>query len=270
MIQFFQNFNGLKIYFSAFVVVVVVTTCFASCSSVERTIVLPPEIEGASFIGNDACKECHEPITRQFGSSPHGRYDKGDVKWAAHTGCESCHGPGSLHARSSENRQALIVNPGKDPASCFQCHLDIHMQFRLPNHHRVIEGIMNCVQCHDPHGPDIMRPEGSGLAFARLNESCGECHREQTRPFIYEHEAMREGCTTCHNPHGTFNSKMLVQNDVNLCLKCHAQIQGGGAGPGEIYIGKVPHSALIRQGTCWSAGCHTAVHGSNVHPRMLY
>jgi hypothetical protein len=32
----------------------------------------------------------------------------------------------------------------------------------------------------------------------------------------------------------------------------------------------VPHAARLRQGGCWSAGCHTAVHGSNVHPRMLY
>jgi hypothetical protein len=23
-------------------------------------------------------------------------------------------------------------------------------------------------------------------------------------------------------------------------------------------------------GTCWSAGCHTAVHGSNFNPRQLY
>jgi hypothetical protein len=23
-------------------------------------------------------------------------------------------------------------------------------------------------------------------------------------------------------------------------------------------------------GTCWTAGCHTAVHGSNVDPRLRY
>jgi hypothetical protein len=39
---------------------------------------------------------------------------------------------------------------------------------------------------------------------------------------------------------------------------------------GETYIGVVPHRAFLGQGACWSAGCHTAIHGSNMHPRMLY
>jgi hypothetical protein len=32
----------------------------------------------------------------------------------------------------------------------------------------------------------------------------------------------------------------------------------------------VPHAQFLIRGTCWSAGCHTAVHGSNVNPHMLY
>jgi hypothetical protein len=26
----------------------------------------------------------------------------------------------------------------------------------------------------------------------------------------------------------------------------------------------------LRIGTCWTAGCHTAIHGSNVDPRLRY
>jgi predicted CXXCH cytochrome family protein len=81
---------------------------------------------------------------------------------------------------------------------------------------------------------------------------------------------MREGCAVCHNPHGSINRKLLVASDPNLCLRCHAQVQGPGVGSSEIYIGKVSHTVFLRQGTCWSAGCHTAVHGSNINPRMLY
>jgi predicted CXXCH cytochrome family protein len=109
-----------------------------------------------------------------------------------------------------------------------------------------------------------------GLAMARVNETCAECHREQTRPFVFEHEAMREGCTVCHNPHGSVNRMMLVQSDLNLCLRCHAQTQGPGVPPGEFIIGRSPHGALMQMGTCWSAGCHTEVHGSSVHPKMLF
>jgi predicted CXXCH cytochrome family protein len=240
----------------------------SACSTVQRTVVVPPEIEGATYVGNKVCADCHTNIARWFPGSPHARFYKDDPKWYGMTGCESCHGPGSKHVAAGGGRK-LIVNPGKDPASCFQCHLDVHAAFNLPQHHPVTEGKMNCVQCHDPHGHDIMKPAG-GLAMARLNQSCAQCHREQSRPVVYEHEALREGCTVCHSPHGSINSKMLVERDMNLCLKCHAQIQGPSVGPDELFIGKVPHSAFLRQGTCWSAGCHTAIHGSNINPLMLY
>jgi predicted CXXCH cytochrome family protein len=238
----------------------------SSCASVERTAVSPLTIEGATFVGNSQCVDCHTNISRQFPSSPHGRFHKDDVKWASNTGCESCHGPGSKHVAVGGGRGRFIINPGKDATSCFQCHLEVHAEMNLPSHHPVIENRMNCVQCHDPHGHDIHKPSG-GLAMARLNQSCGECHREQARTFVYEHEAMREGCTTCHNPHGSINRKMLVEADNNLCLKCHAQIQ---AAPGQVVLGKLDHSEFVRGRSCWAAGCHSAVHGSNINPKLQY
>jgi predicted CXXCH cytochrome family protein len=241
-----------------------------ACSSFTGTALAPPEIPGATFVGNKACYECHTNYVRAFPSSPHARVHVPGASLAGQTGCESCHGPGSQHVAAGGGRGKFIINPGKKPDACFKCHLDTQAEFNLPQHHPVIEGRMNCVQCHDPHGGDIFKPAG-GLAMARLNQSCAQCHREQTRPFVFEHEAMREGCTACHNPHGSINRKMIVQPDSNLCLRCHAQVQGGGAlSAGEIYIGKVPHAAKMQSGGCWAAGCHTAVHGSNIHPRMLF
>ena len=129
---------------------------------------------------------------------------------------------------------------------------------------------MNCVQCHDPHGQDIMKPK-AGLAMSRLNETCAQCHREQTKPAIFEHPALREGCTSCHNPHGSINSKLLAVRDSNLCLRCHAQVQGPATGgAGHIFIGNKDHTTFLRYGTCWSSGCHAAIHGSNTQPYFLY
>lgn len=185
---------------------------------------------------------------------------------AGRTGCESCHGPGSKHVEAGGGLGASIVNPNRDPDACYVCHQDIHAAFSLPAHHPVPEGRIACSQCHDPHGFEIRQPS-KGLAMARQNESCTQCHRDQTRPFLYEHAAMREGCTVCHSPHGSVNQKLLVQNDANLCLKCHSQLQFK---TGSIMVGKQDHAQLIRMGTCWSSGCHTAVHGSNVNPKLQY
>lgn len=239
-----------------------------SCTGTRTAVVAPPSISGAKFVGAESCATCHESISKVFPGSIHARMHPVAGADGMNTSCESCHGPGSLHvdAGGGTTFRRLIVNPGKSAESCFQCHVGVRAEFHLPTRHPVIEGHMNCADCHDPHGQEIMKPAG-GLAAARLNQSCAQCHREQTRKFVFEHEAMREGCTTCHQPHGSVNDKLLVQRDANLCLKCHAQVAGAG---GKVVIGKVDHSLSLRQGHCSTVGCHTAVHGSNIHPKLLY
>ena len=32
---------------------------------------------------------------------------------------------------------------------------------------------------------------------------------------------MREGCVTCHDPHGSTNERMLVAKPPFLCQRCH-------------------------------------------------
>ncbi len=246
---------------------VLLPVLLSSCSTLSSTATSPPTIEGATFVGNQICADCHTNIVRRFPASPHGRFYRArGLAMAGTTGCESCHGPGSKHVAAGGGRGKFIVNPGKDPGACFQCHLEISAEFHLPQHHPVVEGKMNCVQCHDPHGSDIFKPTG-GLAMARLNETCAQCHRQQCRPFVFEHPALREGCTVCHAIHGSVNAQMLIEPDVNLCLRCHSQLQ---ATPGLVQIGKVDHSTFLRFGTCWNAGCHSSVHGSNVNPKFLY
>jgi predicted CXXCH cytochrome family protein len=240
----------------------------SSCTASRRTLVLPREIPGATYVGNQACSVCHTNYVRAFPPSPHSALHVEHASVVGQSGCESCHGPGSLHAQAGRAGTQLIINPGKDPGACFECHLESRFEFSLPYHHHVPEGRMNCVQCHDPHGMDILKPAG-GLMLSRLNQNCGQCHREQTRPFVFEHEALREGCTVCHQPHGSANAKMLTDPDQNLCLKCHAQTQAPGSS-GTIYIGKIPHTGFLTQGTCWAAGCHSSIHGSNVDPRMRF
>jgi predicted CXXCH cytochrome family protein len=237
-----------------------------SCSTIPSTVLAPQTIPGAAFVGDKACADCHAQISRVFSSSPHARIGLVSPERAGLTGCESCHGPGSLHVSGGGDR-ARILNPGKDPTRCLECHRAVEAEFHLPQRHPVLEQKMNCAQCHDPHGSDMMKP-ASGLAMARVNETCAPCHRDQTRPVVFEHPAMREGCTICHTPHGSINAKLLVQRDANMCLRCHAQVRSPVSNA--FFIGNVDHTSFIRMGACWSSGCHTAVHGSNVDRRLRY
>jgi predicted CXXCH cytochrome family protein len=272
---------------------VALTVILLSCSTTNRTILAPPSIPGAEFVGSEECKTCHEEIARDFRTATHARLQrtkteivnksggKGSeakgttVKQSIDMGCESCHGPGSLHVKSGGGAHT-IVNPGKSPEACFQCHLEVRAQFQLPHHHPVLEGKMSCADCHNPHkgiaikggGTNIQQTlKAGGLAFLSRNETCFECHTQQRGPFVYEHEALRQGCVVCHSPHGSVNQRLLNERNATLCLKCHFQEQRS---PGQIFIGDVNHSSFLQQGTCWSAGCHEEPHGSNVTPLLRY
>jgi DmsE family decaheme c-type cytochrome len=128
----------------------------------------------------------------------------------------------------------------------------------------VPEGKMTCTQCHNPHKG--FAHVGGSTALRAQDETCLKCHPSQRGPYVFEHEAMHEGCTTCHGSHGTVNAKMLTVRDSNLCLKCHfQQVQGG-----VIRIGGSDHTLRVQQGTCWTAGCHEAVHGSRVNSSLRF
>jgi len=123
---------------------------------------------------------------------------------------------------------------------------------------------MTCTACHSPHSGSINK--GGGTSLLSENENCLTCHSSQRGPFVFEHEAMHEGCTTCHTAHGSVNAKLLTVRDANLCFKCHFQQISGG----QLLIGGSDHTLRVQEGTCWTAGCHEAVHGSKVSPSLRF
>ena len=230
-----------------------------SCVTVDRTVMAPPQIAGATFVGSKQCADCHSEVTGKFVTATHARLTSTNTG-VKDTACENCHGPGSLHVKAGGGA-GTIINPKKSPETCFQCHLDKRAQFSLPHTHPVLAGHVSCSDCHDPHEGNAIK--SSGAALESENETCTRCHTAQKGPFVFEHSALREGCTACHNPHGTVNAKMLVARDANLCLRCHLETM---TAPGQIMAGggnAEDHASRLIQGTCWSAGCHEAVHGSN-------
>jgi DmsE family decaheme c-type cytochrome len=60
---------------------------------------------------------------------------------------------------------------------------------------------------------------------------CFRCHRDvRNQVNKQSHHPIMEGkvsCVDCHNPHGTFNRRMLRADSVNeLCYKCHPEKRG--------------------------------------------
>ena len=232
-----------------------------SCVMVNRAIIMPPHIAGAKFTGSKGCAECHQDVTGAFHDATHAKL-MAPGENAKNIGCESCHGPGSIHSQKG-GIIGTIINPTKNPDTCFQCHLDKRGEFALPHAHSL--GKVSCNDCHDPHRGDAII--GGGMNLVSVSDTCLKCHSSQRGPFVFEHEALRDNCTTCHNPHGTVNDKMLKARNQTLCLQCHFQQQ---TVTGQLLIGGRDHAAFVQRGTCWSAGCHEAVHGSHVSSSLRF
>src|SRR5579859_3603712 len=120
-----------------------------SCRSVNRSVVLLPDVPGAKYIGSKECEQCHDKLYKDFATADHARLIAEGPN-ALSAGCESCHGPCSLHSESGgEVKPPFGFAPGRSPGSsygarlalpparkvetvCFQCHLDVRGQFSLP------------------------------------------------------------------------------------------------------------------------------------------
>jgi predicted CXXCH cytochrome family protein len=240
-----------------------------------------PEVPGAKYIGSKECEQCHDKIYKDFATADHSRLIAPGPN-SNNAGCESCHGPCSLHSDSGgEVKPPFSFAAGRPEGNsfganlafpqarttqtaCFQCHMEVRGQFGLPSHHPVPEGKMKCTDCHPPHKGSAYL--GGGTSLMSESDSCIRCHPAQRGPYVFEHEAMREGCTVCHSAHGAVNAKLLTVRDSNLCLKCHFQQISGG----KLLIGGSDHTLRVQQGTCWTAGCHEAVHGSRVSSSLRF
>jgi DmsE family decaheme c-type cytochrome len=194
------------------------------------------------------CLTCHAGAHPNFEHTAHGE---------AAVGCLGCH---SVHKSQSEDYLLKVAQP----KLCYSCHTDIKAAFAQPFHHKVDEGLMNCSDCHDPHGTfqgTLQRPGTMLHSGPGGNIVCTKCHAETAGPFVYPHPVIpTEGCTSCHYPHGSPNPRLLTRNNVNsLCLQCHTASMNFTA-PG------VPsfHNQANQYQAC--TVCHSQIHGSNSDP----
>jgi DmsE family decaheme c-type cytochrome len=177
--------------------------------------------------------------------------------------CTSCH---KVHENGGHDlvvRQAAAIN-----TQCASCHVNVWARFQLPNHHKLPEGAMSCVDCHNPHGS--FRP-AMLQSFGANEPGCFNCHGDKRGPFTFEHAAVRfEGCGACHEPHGSANPRMLIRQEVRLvCLECHANLPV--ATSTRTVMGVVPPSFHDLRSPVFQncTTCHQKIHGSQVDRNLL-
>jgi len=225
---------------------------------------------------SETCLSCHA------GKEAHNNFRRGD-HWRNNVGCMECHAAHGSDLPSLRAGSATLVppssaqNPGlasramlrsSEPSLCISCHSEVKAQFGKPFRHKVLEGAMNCSDCHNPHGGFEQRQ--TKLAVGS-DAACVKCHTNKQGPFVFEHAALKlEGCSACHTPHGSSNPKMLKRSSVRqLCLECHTSI--GNADPTDPLPAAVPSFHNQAPGSKYRncLSCHSAIHGSNTHPAFF-
>lgn len=189
----------------------------------------------AGYVGSEACMQCHEKDAAQFAASGKGSLllkhprDRHEAQ-----GCETCHGPGKAHSESGgEERGGMVVFSRKSPSSvadrnavCLSCHeKTARLQWQGSAHEA------RDVACSDCHAVMHSDAEKGSLVKATVVETCGQCHQQQRNAALRtSHMPLGERkmeCTSCHNPHGSPNPRLLLASSVNeTCFQCHQEKRG--------------------------------------------
>jgi DmsE family decaheme c-type cytochrome len=185
----------------------------------------PPPAEPAQaapgYVGTETCAQCHEPVVNAFKATPH---------VASSQGCEGCHGPGQAHAENAGDKTKIRVFKGlssvESSGTCMGCHNKDAQKHWVGSSHDSRQ--VACVQCHEVHPKGVHE---KALLREPQMKLCTSCHLQKKAQLIRPgHMPLREGkmeCTSCHNPHGTPNDKLLLQTSVNQnCYTCHAEKRG--------------------------------------------
>jgi DmsE family decaheme c-type cytochrome len=187
----------------------------------------PPQ---GGYIGEAACLECHDEQRKGYADSMHGRASHPRAP-AANQGCESCHGPGAKHAEEPDVAGSIRAFPKIPPReaseTCLTCHArDQHAMWESSSHDA---RNLSCVTCHSIHA---FKSERAQLKTRDELGTCATCHRDKIAKLDRSgHMPVREGkmqCSTCHNPHGSPNVRMLRRGDsiAETCTSCHADKRG--------------------------------------------
>jgi predicted CXXCH cytochrome family protein len=179
------------------------------------------------------CASCHKQIAT---AAAEAKFKHRPVQQG---GCTTCHDPHGSAASDS-----LLVKP--EPQLCLGCHkadkpifAKWHMGYQVAS--------ARCTSCHDPHGSkqksmlydtvhspvakgmcsQCHEAPGSGFKPKLVGaELCNRCHAQAVSAMLAKGDVHRpvvdrDACITCHDPHASKRKKLLADDPIALCGKCH-------------------------------------------------
>ncbi len=189
-----------------------------------------PEV-AASYVGSKVCAGCHTSHIEAFKETLMGKlFLQGKLQ------CETCHGPGSAHAKAGGGRGVggiisfrkddVAREPKENNAICLGCHEKGDRTYWNGSTHEMRD--LACTNCHT-----IMKRVSVKFQLRTVLEpdTCFQCHKDRRAQMARSsHMPLREGkvvCTDCHNPHGSQTEALLRADSINdTCYKCHAEKRG--------------------------------------------
>ncbi|OGW38590.1 MAG: cytochrome C [Nitrospirae bacterium GWD2_57_9] len=183
----------------------------------------------SDYVGSEKCRECHADMTNGFSKNIHAKADR---RGLGDSGCETCHGPGRVHAESGD--RAAIMNPagmeaGASAKNCLECHSS-NKTLMLWSGSAHAGNNIACTNCHQVHANRVKL-----LARAQEKEACFTCHynvrasilQRSKHPLRDSSAPLEEGkmtCSSCHNPHGAKSEKLIDARSINdKCYECHTE-----------------------------------------------
>jgi DmsE family decaheme c-type cytochrome len=189
----------------------------------------PAQPAQQGYVGTETCVTCHEGFDTTINATRHG-FVRDPRTPAAAQGCESCHGPGEAHAQDPTTVKSRIFDTLSAKAvsdTCMTCHNRGPHAMWAGSQHEARN--VSCVTCHSVHSPKSAKAQ---LKEVNQLQQCVSCHRDKVNKLDRSgHMPVREGkmeCTSCHNPHGATNVRLLkIGNTINeACSTCHAEKRG--------------------------------------------
>jgi DmsE family decaheme c-type cytochrome len=193
-------------------------------------VVMPAPVRAQSpgdYAGQDTCLTCHE--SQSYKGTAHALTSNARTPASTH-GCESCHGPGKAHAEAGGDPTKIVnllkLKPQEASERCATCHdRSKHALWSGSQHDQRNVGCITCHSVHAPKGPKQIKA-------ATEPELCQTCHRNVVNKLKrFNHMPVREGklqCSSCHNPHGSTNVKLLKTGTTvdESCTSCHQEKRG--------------------------------------------